>query len=276
MSNYTLDKNTPIEIALKQVSMMIRRNMENVINILDAKESVISEAMMYMLLGDGKMLRPFLLYATNSAFSSNTEKIIDAATAIEMIHVYTLTHDDLPAIDNDDYRRGQPSCHKKYSEAIAILVGDALLTLAFQILAKPNIEVPAELQLNLINEMASFIGYKGMVGGQALDVISKDKKLDTAQAKKIKILKTSNLFIATCRHAALINNANAKEVDALGNYSKFLGLAYQIKDDIEDEEKDGSEKCLHDMINESLNCLNVFGNKFVILKNFTKFYFKTK
>lgn len=268
MSEY----NSDIEKSLGEVASLIRGNINEILKDEPGKENVVVEAMRYMLLGESKMLRPFLIVATNSIFSSSIEAVLDAATAIEMIHTYTLIHDDLPAMDDDDYRRGQLSCHKKYGEAIAILAGDALLTLAFQILATAS--VVENKMLGLIKDVADLIGHRGIIGGQALDMIAKKQKLNPDELKQMKILKTASLFIASCRCAAVINNATAQEVQALDNYARYFGLAYQIKDDIEDNEKDGSESTLNDVVNEALNCLDIFGNKAMVLVNFTKHCFK--
>jgi geranylgeranyl pyrophosphate synthase len=269
-----------IEKDLREVGDLVRNNINAILHEGHGREQVVAEAMRYMLLSESKMLRPFLVMKVNAMFGSNhnanpnSNSALDAATAIEMIHTYTLIHDDLPAMDDDDYRRGRLSCHKKYGEAMAILAGDAILTLAFQILA--NACVNDVKMLGLIKDVAELIGYKGLIAGQALDMIAKEQKLDYQELKKMKILKTSNLFIAACRCAAVINDAPPEEIQALDNYARCFGLAYQIKDDIEDEEKDGSESMLHDVVNESLNYLDIFGNKAMVLRNFTKHLFKIK
>ncbi|WPX96031.1 polyprenyl synthetase family protein [Candidatus Bandiella euplotis] len=262
-----------IKTRWNEVNALVRMNMEKMLFEKEhAKEGVIVEAMRYMLLSEGKMLRPFLVCIVNEMFGLSTDLVISGATAIEMIHTYTLIHDDLPAMDNDDYRRGKLSCHKKYGEAIAILAGDALLTLAFQLLVDTNVE--PQIKLKLIKDTTELIGYKGIIAGQVLDLLAKKQKLDADELKKMRILKTSNLFMASCRYSATINNANAAELNALDNYAKSLGLAYQIKDDIEDGDELQSNFMLNDIVNESLNYLDIFGKKAKVLRDFTSYLFK--
>ncbi|WP_264682852.1 MULTISPECIES: polyprenyl synthetase family protein [unclassified Wolbachia] len=188
-------------------------------------ENKLISAMRYVLLAPAKHIRSFLVIASSSIFNIKVEKAITAAAAIEFIHAYSLIHDDLPCMDNSDTRRGQPSCHKKFGEATAVLAGDALLTLAFEVLSLLNCEI--------IKVLSQAIGMKGMVGGQILDIDA-----DLNKIKEIHLMKTAKLFAASCEIGAIIGNATTKERRALYNYGINLGLIFQAKDDIEDYEQD--------------------------------------
>ncbi len=238
------------------------------------KENIIVDAMRYMLLSNGKMIRPFLVFATNSIFSKNIPNyIVDLAAAIEMIHTYTLIHDDLPAMDNDDFRRGQLSCHKKFQESTAILTGDSLLTFAFELISNLDNNLNPKLQLIIINELSKLIGYKGLILGQILDLNMKKDTYDEISLERLRKLKTANLFIASCKCSAILNNANEKEIEILCSFAEKLGLAYQIKDDIDDNEKFKGNNSLIDIINEALKCLDFFDTKALLLRNFTEYLF---
>ncbi|WP_353278569.1 MULTISPECIES: polyprenyl synthetase family protein [unclassified Wolbachia] len=188
-------------------------------------ENRLISAMRYVLLAPAKHIRSFLVIASSSIFNIKVEKAITAAAAIEFIHAYSLIHDDLPCMDNSDTRRGQLSCHKKFGEAIAVLAGDALLTLAFEVLSSLNCEI--------IKVLSQAIGVRGMVGGQILDIDA-----DLNKIKEIHLMKTAKLFAASCEIGAIIGNATTKERRALYNYGINLGLIFQAKDDIEDYEQD--------------------------------------
>lgn len=188
-------------------------------------ENKLISAMRYVLLAPAKHIRSFLVIASSSIFNIKVEKAITAAVAIEFVHAYSLIHDDLPCMDNSDTRRGQPSCHKKFGEATAVLAGDALLTLAFEVLSLLNCEI--------IKVLSQAIGMKGMVGGQILDIDADFNKI-----KEVHLMKTAKLFAASCEIGAIIGNATTKERRALYNYGINLGLIFQAKDDIEDYEQD--------------------------------------
>ncbi len=273
-----LSNNLSVEHNLKITSEIMRKRISEIlVQNSDVEQNILIDAMNYMLLGDGKMIRPFLVFATNLIYSTNLPKhVIDLAIAIEMIHTYTLIHDDLPAMDDDDYRRGRLSCHKKFKESTAILTGDALLTLAFEILSSDrNTPVDSKIQLNIVNGMAKLIGFKGTLLGQVLDLDCKGQKYSTEQLKRARILKTSNLLIASCKFSAMMNNADAKDTDTLALFAQKLGLAYQIKDDIDDNEYEEGQDLLKDLVNESLKHLDIFGNKSLMLKDFTSYLFKS-
>ena len=198
------------------------------------------EAMRYTALGGGKRTRPLLTYCTGKALQVAPEALDGPACAVEFIHVYSLIHDDLPAMDDDDLRRGKPTCHIAYDEATAILTGDALQALAFQVLANdPTIVAPAEKRLQMINTLAKASGSKGMVGGQAIDLDSVGKTLNLPELENMHIHKTGALIRASVQLATLA----APELDSniagkLDHYAKCIGLSFQVKDDILDEESD--------------------------------------
>jgi geranylgeranyl pyrophosphate synthase len=198
------------------------------------------QAMRYSTLGGGKRLRPVLAYATGHALGLPQDILDGPACAVEFIHVYSLIHDDLPAMDDDDLRRGKPTCHKAFDEATAILAGDGLQTLAFHVLASdPSIKVPAENRIRMIEALATASGSCGMVGGQAIDLDSVGKALDLPGLEAMHIRKTGALIRASVRLAALADPGLKKQDgDKLDHYAKCIGLAFQIQDDILDEESD--------------------------------------
>lgn len=198
------------------------------------------EAMRYAVLGGGKRVRPILVYATGAALGVNTDTLDGPACAVELIHAYSLIHDDLPAMDNDDLRRGKPTCHRAFDDATAILAGDALHTLAFYILVHdPAMQVEAQARLAMVETLALAAGSRGMVGGQAIDFTAVGRTLDTAELEDMHIHKTGALIRAAVKLAAL----SAPELDPgtlhqLDHYAKCVGLAFQIRDDILDVEGD--------------------------------------
>ena len=197
-------------------------------------------AMRYSALGGGKRLRPLLTYATGRALGIPLEQLDGPACAVEFIHVYSLIHDDLPAMDDDDLRRGKPTCHKAFDEATAILAGDALQALAFHVLAHdPTMAVPAEQRIAMIETLATASGSFGMVGGQAIDLDSVGKALDLPSLENMHIRKTGALIRASVKLAAQAKvPADSELAEKLDHYAKCIGLAFQIKDDILDEESD--------------------------------------
>ena len=193
------------------------------------------QAMRYAVLNGGKRLRPALVYATAEIFNAATPTLLDnAACAIELIHSYSLVHDDLPAMDNDVLRRGRPTCHIEFDEATAILVGDALQSLAFECLAKTK--------LIMVSTVAEAAGSQGMAGGQAVDMISTEKLLDIHELKKMHQAKTGALIVAAVRLGALAHeDVKIEQLKALSSYAEHLGLAFQVKDDILDIESSTAE-----------------------------------
>ena len=199
------------------------------------------QAMEYSLMAGGKRLRPILLMSAADAINGNGEKFITVADALEMIHTYSLIHDDLPAMDNDDYRRGKLTNHKVFGEATAILAGDALLTLAFEVALRQE-DVPPETLLTVLKEISVAAGAAGMVGGQAVDLRSEGVQIDLATLKRMHLGKTGALFKAAIRSGAILAGATHEQLASLTRYAENFGLAFQITDDILDVT--GDEKLL--------------------------------
>ena len=198
------------------------------------------EAMRYTVLEGGKRMRPILTYSTGQALGLDFDRLDGPACAVEFIHVYSLIHDDLPAMDDDDLRRGKPTCHMAYDEATAILTGDALQALAFQTLAcDPAIQANSGQRLDMINTLAQASGSLGMVGGQAIDLESVGKQLTLPELENMHIHKTGALIRASVKMATLnCAGLNPSTANKLDHYAKCIGLAFQVKDDILDEESD--------------------------------------
>ncbi len=199
-------------------------------------------AMHYAVMGGGKRIRPFLVYAAGNALNASPDQLDAPAVAIELIHAYSLVHDDLPAMDNDDLRRGKPTCHKAFDEATAILVGDALQTLAFEILARAdNTVINDHQRLLMIKLLAQASGSLGMVGGQAIDLASVGKKMDQIQLEQMHRYKTGALISASVELGVRGAGCNDNETLARFNdYAQAIGLAFQVRDDILDIEGDSA------------------------------------
>ena len=198
------------------------------------------QAMRYSVLNGGKRMRPMLTYCTGNALGISLDALDGPACAVEFIHVYSLIHDDLPAMDDDDLRRGKPTCHVAYDEATAILAGDGLQALAFEILAKdPSITATAEGRLKMIIALARASGSQGMVGGQAIDLQSVGTRLNLPELENMHIHKTGALIRASVNLATLVKpNVDEEIATRLDHYAKCIGLSFQVKDDILDEESD--------------------------------------
>jgi geranylgeranyl diphosphate synthase, type II len=205
-----------------------------------ANSSRILEAMKYSLMAGGKRIRPILCLAAAEAVGGKPENTIRAACAIEMIHTYSLIHDDLPAIDNDDLRRGVPTCHAAFDEATAILAGDGLLTLAFQILSRNDFKTHKHSLkwLKVLHHIASAAGYEGMIEGQMRDIVSEGIQLDIEDLEKIHALKTGALIEASIYTGAVLGDGSHQQIERLRIYAKNIGLAFQVADDILDVEGD--------------------------------------
>ncbi len=228
---------------LNQLTATIEAELQNVCaNRLEGPERLI-DSMRYSLLAGGKRIRPALVLLSNELCNGSQQQAIIPALAIEMIHTFSLIHDDLPAMDNDDYRRGKLTNHKVFGEAIAILAGDALLTYAFELIAK-HYSGSAQTRIGLIAELAHATGSAGMTGGQVLDMLfvetcknARDSKTNIAQAERIHLLKTAALIRCACRLGAISASASQEQVDALSEYGRNIGLAFQITDDLLDQTK---------------------------------------
>lgn len=215
---------------------LLEEKLAGSINDLQAPP-VLKESMLYSLMAGGKRIRPLLLFATLDAFNQETEKGLHTAAAIEMIHTYSLIHDDLPCMDDDDLRRGKPTNHKVFGEAIATLAGDALLTYSFQLIADiPEKWADPGTKLALIRELSIAAGAEGMVGGQVADMEGEGKKLAMEELEYIHIHKTGKLLKYSVLAGAMLANANEKEMELFGTFAHHLGLAFQIRDDILDLE----------------------------------------
>ena len=194
------------------------------------------EAMRYSVLAPGKRVRPVLVYAAGRAVGTPPEQLDGLACAVEMIHVYSLIHDDLPAMDDDDLRRGRPTCHRRYDEATAILAGDALQPLAFEIICRArDLQVPAEDRLAMVETLALASGSHGMAGGQAMDLAATGQPLALAELERLHTHKTGALIGASVNLGVLAAQNVADQVrDAIDRYATCLGLAFQIRDDVLD------------------------------------------
>ena len=227
---------------MEQRAKLVEKNLIHELKITPELDEKLFQAMEYSLMAGGKRLRPILLMAAADAVASHGikgENFLSVASALEMIHTYSLIHDDLPAMDNSDYRRGKLTNHKVFGEAMAILAGDALLTLAFEVITRQkNVKFPAILEV--VMEISKAAGASGMVGGQAIDLESEGKKIDLATLKKMHLGKTGALFRASIRCGAILAGATDKQISALTDYADNFGLAFQITDDILDVEGDAN------------------------------------
>lgn len=212
----------------------IDRALDKFLPFAKDKPTVIHRAMRYSIFSGGKRIRPVIVLETCRACGGRISAAAAAACAVEFIHAYSLIHDDLPSMDNDDYRRGKPACHKAFGEANAILAGDALLTLAFSLIAD---NYDPKTAAEMIKELSRAAGTKGMVGGQALDINNKGRKIRKTAMHTINRLKTAKLFEASAKIGAIAAGAGAKKINAAGKYGLNLGIAFQLTDDIID--KDG-------------------------------------
>jgi len=224
-------------------SLAIQQQMEQVLDRMLPSASIaptrLHEAMRYALLGGGKRVRALLAHAAGEFCQADQKKIECAAAAVEMIHAYSLVHDDMPCMDDDDLRRGKPSCHKQFDDATALLVGDALQSLAFQVISKAEDDTNPKQQLVMVHLLAVASGSRGMAGGQAIDLASVGQSLTQTELEHMHIHKTGALI----RAAALLgaysaSNVNAARLHAIDHFSQSIGLAFQVVDDILDAEAD--------------------------------------
>ncbi len=193
------------------------------------------KAMRYAVLNGGKRVRPLLTYAAGQACGARQENLDTAAAAVELIHAYSLVHDDLPAMDDDDLRRGKPTCHKAFGEAEAILAGDALQTLAFRVIAhNSDTTLTAAQRIRMIDLLSHAAGSRGMVGGQAIDLAAVGKQLDIAELEDMHIHKTGALIKASVLLGVVCSDVDGDAYRALGHFAQFIGLAFQVQDDILD------------------------------------------
>lgn len=225
-----------IKSYLSKKKSMVDRTLEKLLPPAKTFPPSVHEAMRYSLFAGGKRVRPILAIAAAEALDAKTAGLLPIASAIELIHTYSLIHDDLPAMDDDDLRRGRPTCHKVYGEAVAILAGDGLLTRAFEVLSDPRYikPLPAGRALAIIREISVSAGVAGMVGGQVVDIESEGREIDFATLEYIHTHKTGALIRGSVRVGAIYAGASKRRMRALTRYGEFVGLAFQIVDDILD------------------------------------------
>lgn len=220
----------------------VAKSLEDLLRKLLAESSElgqgrIMEAMRYSLFSGGKRLRPFLTVTASSMFGVSRTSALYAAAAIELVHTYSLIHDDLPSMDDDDLRRGKPSCHMMFDEATAILAGDAMLTMAFEVLAMDNVHADPKVRLELITGLAQAAGYNGMVGGQMMDLMAEEiPDLSVPEIIRLQRLKTGRMFGFACEAGAILGKASQQHRNALSRYAHDLGQAFQMTDDLLDVE----------------------------------------
>lgn len=290
-----------LEKVLQETSELVYEKMDNLLpNPDDCAERRLHEAMRYSTLAGGKRLRPFLTVASANIFGVSADSALQTAAALEFIHTYSLIHDDLPAMDDDALRRGQPSCHKKFDEATAILAGDALLTFAFEILADASTHSSAAVRCELVRCIAKAVGSRGMVGGQMMDITSDDKEVGINHIIHLQRLKTSELFAASCEAGAILGSAAPNLRNMLRGYAYDIGLVFQITDDLLDAEAGtaknkkrqqksegkptfvsamGIKKAREQakiLTDQAVRHLTVFGKKADLLKDFAYFVLNRK
>jgi len=220
-----------LQTYLQERSAGIQKALDAYLPKADTYPPLIHEAMRYSVLGDGKRIRPVLTLAVNEMLGGGDGQAMIPACAIEFIHSYSLVHDDLPFMDNDDIRRGKPSCHKKYGEAVALLAGDALLTYAFQLLGTLEF---SERSARLIREIAMAAGTTGMIGGQLLDIQSGKNRSNLEVLDDINRRKTGQLIKVSCLAGALVGGASPEQESRILRFGEYLGFAFQVVDDIID------------------------------------------
>ena len=224
------------QVYLKEKTDFFETELKKELQELSYPETI-AKGMEYAVLNGGKRLRPFLLFATLDLLNEDISKGVKSAIALEMIHSYSLVHDDLPALDNDDYRRGKLTTHKVFGEAEGILIGDSLLTYAFYVLSQKNLEfLSFEQIVNIISKTSEYAGINGMIGGQMIDIESENKKIDLETLKYIHSHKTGKLIKLPIEIACIIANVEKDKKEVLEEYADLIGLAFQVKDDILDVE----------------------------------------
>ena len=224
------------QVYLKEKTDFFETELKKELKELSYPETI-AKGMEYAILNGGKRLRPFLLFATLELLNEDINKGVKSAIALEMIHSYSLVHDDLPALDNDDYRRGKLTTHKVFGEAEGILIGDSLLTYAFYVLSQKNLELLSSKQIvKIISKTSEYAGINGMIGGQMIDIESENKKIDLETLKYIHSHKTGKLIKLPIEIACIIANVEKDKREVLEEYANLIGLAFQVKDDILDVE----------------------------------------
>ncbi len=225
---------TQLAVALAKSARQVEEALDALLPRPHGLHGRVHEAMRYAIFAGGKRLRPFLVLHCAELYGVPESRALRAAAAIEAVHTYSLVHDDLPCMDDDDLRRGQPTAHKAFDEATAVLAGDALLTVAFEILADPATHVSADIRCRLIARLAQAAGSNGMIGGQMIDMQAPERALSPDDVALLQRLKTGALFEFSCEAGAILGEAGTQEEDRMRRYAADLGLAFQIADDLLD------------------------------------------
>ncbi|MEE2654813.1 MAG: farnesyl diphosphate synthase [Pseudomonadota bacterium] len=288
--------------AMAEWANVVEKFLNNILSPKESHQEQLLGAMRYASLEGGKRLRPFLTLESAKLFKAPEKYALRVGTAIELIHCYSLIHDDLPAMDDDDLRRGRPSCHVAFDEATAILAGDALQVLAFEILCDPETHPDANIRVELIKGLAVASGGLGMVGGQMIDLVSENSDVDLKTITKMQTLKTGALISFSCEAGAILGKASNEEKEVLLKYAQDIGLAFQIADDLLDvlgtkevtgksTNKDGAagkatfvsllgvseaQKRAESLTGQAIRRLDMFGDKAAHLKAIADFVVKRR
>ena len=230
----------PLADAMAAVAAAVEAELDLLLPAVDGPQARLHDAMRHAMLGGGKRLRPFLVAATGELFGVPARAATRAGAAVELIHGYSLVHDDLPAMDDAALRRGRPACHRAFDEATAILAGDALQALAFEALARPDYGVDAEQRCALLAGLADAAGSLGMCGGQMIDLMAEGRRLTLTEVRELQRLKTGAIIVFACEAGAILGRAAPVERAALVGYGEDVGLAFQIRDDLLDLEGDSA------------------------------------
>ena len=241
MTEKTWPAGTPFQTALTDAAKLTDAALDRLLPMPPGLEARVFEAMRYAALAPGKRLRPFLVLASAHLFGVSQRSALQVAAAIECVHCYSLVHDDLPAMDNSDLRRGRPTVHKVFDDATAVLAGDGLLTRAFEVLAEPDTHGDPGVRCELVRTLAQAAGVAGMVGGQMIDIIAENRTLDIGAITRLQRLKTGALIAFSCEAGAILGKATTEARLALRGYAHDLGLAFQIADDLLDVQGSAGE-----------------------------------
>ena len=233
---------------MRETAAAVEEALQSLLPDAAVPEARLFEAMRYSTMAGGKRLRPFLLAAAADLFAAPRDGAMRAGAALEMVHTYSLIHDDLPCMDDDDLRRGLPTAHIKFDEATAVLAGDALLTMAFEVLGDPATDADAAVRIELVRCLAAAAGANGMCGGQMIDLLAEGTELDQPAIERLQALKTGALIAYACEAGAILGHASDAERQALKTYGEALGRAFQVADDLLDHE--GSEADLGKAVNK--------------------------
>ena len=300
MNNVTVEPS--IKQGLGEYADTITGLLNDIIPSKNGPEGRLFDAMRYAVLGRGKYLRPYILRASSRMFDVDESFYLRVGAAVEMVHAYSLVHDDLPAMDDDDIRRGRPSCHVAFDEATAILAGDALLTLAFEVVADAKTHPSADIRNRLVSDLAARAGANGMVGGQMIDLESEHAEVSAALIARLETMKTGALISYATAAGAMLGDAGDKLISIMETFGSELGLAFQIVDDLLDVEGDegdvgkktgkddgagkatlisvlgveGARREARVVTDRALSRLDVFGSRAVELRELSEFVLSRK